>query len=91
MFNTTILLRNISYNLIIIKEIGLKRKEKNGNRCKGSPVEAIGPTGSLSGYTYNPKSKICTTYYYEGSGVTKNSYQSKKECEAQCSKFFYIS
>jgi len=67
-----------------MKEIGMKRKEKNGTRCKGSPVEAIGPTGSLSGYTYNPKSKICTTYYYEGSGVTKNSYQSKKECEAQC-------
>ena len=80
--STTIRLRNSSYHLIILKEI-------SGYRCKGFPIESIGmEVVDLTGYTYNPRSKKCSSYRYRGTGVTKNSYQSKKECEAQCGKLF---
>jgi len=64
-----------------------KMKKISGYRCKGFPIESIGmEVVDLTGYTYNPRSKKCSSYRYRGTGVTKNSYQSKKECEAQCVK-----
>ena len=74
-----ILLRYLSYDFILLKEIP-------GVQCEGRPTE--GPClMKITGITFDPVSKTCKSYDDGGCGVTKNSFRDIEECEAKCSKF----